>query len=196
MWPQTEHPKTSIILNKTLLLQKGVAAKALKKHLSAYQCQTWFCKPQASPATRGIGSEEHRLVEEGGWVQRGSASMCGPSKSKLGFASPRLHQQQGASVLNRTDMFKKGVAAKVLRKHLWPYQFETWICWTQASLATGGIGSEQHRHVQKGGGCKGAQEAPVSLPMPNLVFQKGYRGRQEGDRSPVCIPRKQKHLLP
>ena len=180
--PRPNTQRQALLLNKTFCFKKGVAAKAFKKHLSAYQCQTWFCKPQASPATRGIGSEEHRLVEEGGWVQRGSASMCGPSKSKLGFASPRLHQQQGASVLNRTDMFQKGVAAKVLRKHLWPYQFETWICWTQASLATGGIGSEQHRHVQKGGGCKGLQEAKVSLPVPNLILQAPSLTSNKGHR--------------
>ena len=44
--------------------------------------------------------------------------MCGPIAPTMAFATPRPPHQQGASVLNRTYMFKKGGGSMSLRKRL------------------------------------------------------------------------------
>ena len=115
-WPNTQ--RQTLCLSKTLLLKKGVGCTSLRERFLALSARDPKSATQAWSTKRGIGFEQNRHVEKGGWVQRPSKPFANPYRLENQNWRPKPGHQKGASVLNRADMYKKGGVCRSLRKRL------------------------------------------------------------------------------
>jgi hypothetical protein len=179
-WPNTQ--RQTLCLSKTLLLKKGVGCTSLRERFLALSARDPKSATQAWSTKRGIGFEQNRHVEKGGWVQGPPKPFAKPYRLENQNRRPKPGHQKGASAFNRTDMLKKGVGARASKTGCESPSAREPKLATQAWPPKGGIGFEQGRHVQKGGWV---QEPPKAIANPtkpkaefanpNLTTKRGHR---------------------